>query len=401
MGVEMQDPYAWLDEATNEAFQWQRCEREKTEDYFSALPAFGTMYESYAMSSPSLKIYGVSAAGGQTYWGQYESQLAMMEFLTSPTGIDVEEGTRLAVLQLEPIRCSLYASPDGSACAVVTPADQGPSAVDIFRRDGTPVPGVGRKVRHGSPIAWLPDSSGFCYLRPQQEEGPSRAFQVTLATAAETELPFRAHRIFASTDGAALVISQWRTGRGSDLAVAPMRGNQVGTPVDIVQNIRWAGDASGDQIFWCDKEREGPGFVVQTATLENPRSHRDLFAFTRGTLVDLEAIGASIVVEALVDGAAALYVYDHLGQDQRELVLPGPGSIQYFTADGPGHALVVFNSPVHECTVLRYDLESGRGTTVYQDTSTLDPALYSCTREWAIADDGTRIPMFVVQRGGS
>ncbi len=122
----------------------------------------------------------------------------------------------------------------------------------------------------------------------------------------------------------------------------------------------------------------------------------------RDVLTAVRMAGDRFVTVWLTDAHNKLRVYRLDGRLEREIPLPGIGSIGGLSAkrrikDEVFYAFTSFTTPT---TIYRYDAVNGRSTVFRQPKVAFRPADYETVQVFYPSKDGTRIPMFLSYRKG-
>ncbi|HEV2114087.1 MAG TPA: S9 family peptidase, partial [Terriglobales bacterium] len=119
------------------------------------------------------------------------------------------------------------------------------------------------------------------------------------------------------------------------------------------------------------------------------------------TLESAQLIDGKLVLSYLKDAHAQLKVTGLDGKSQREVALPGLGTVDmspaYSTDTEMFYSFTSYTSPA---VIYRYDLRSNRSAIYRQSKLSFDPSQYESEQVFYNSKDGTRVPMFLVHRKG-
>ena len=282
---------------------------------------------------------------------------------------------------------------------------------------------VGRAVSPGrpTPVAWLPDDSGYYYVHGSATE-TTRQVRIHLlnddatADAVVFETPLRQLAVMISPDGRWLVIS---------CAPGAQRGNRVyladltdpsapaelrlvydGTIDDTQSLIKFGphnsmyaittGDAPGGRI--CRIHPERPTYDAWR-TIITPRSGDVLTGCT--ALVEPRDGELRFLVSATAQGHPRLTLHKAYGERLATLPVPGVGPAtltNLSSAPGePSHASFLYASFTTPAGVYRFDLADRRihRDSVAGDVSPLDD-IATVRHVSYTSDDGTEVPLYLV-----
>ena len=111
--------------------------------------------------------------------------------------------------------------------------------------------------------------------------------------------------------------------------------------------------------------------------------------------------GGKIFAEYLIDAKSAVKQYDLQGKLEREVDLPGIGSVSGFGAKRDDKDLYYsFTSFTSPSTIYHYDIASGKSTLYIQPKVDFDPDAYETKQIFYTSKDGTKVPMFIVHKKG-
>ncbi len=123
---------------------------------------------------------------------------------------------------------------------------------------------------------------------------------------------------------------------------------------------------------------------------------------TEAVLQGAAVWGGKLFAQYEQNATSQLRIFDLEGKIQKELALPALGTV--FGSEGKWnhdeifYGFVSFTVPP---TVYRYDLKTGSASVWAKvDAPSIDPAAYEVKQEWFHSKDGTRVPMFVVNKKG-
>ncbi|HRZ78006.1 MAG TPA: prolyl oligopeptidase family serine peptidase, partial [Bacteroidales bacterium] len=116
--------------------------------------------------------------------------------------------------------------------------------------------------------------------------------------------------------------------------------------------------------------------------------------------------GASVYGDRLVttyikDATSRVYIYTLDGILERELMLPGLGSLGSLSGQKASNELFYsFTSFTFPNAIYRYDLGTGEGALYKEAAIDFDGDAYETKQVFYTSKDGTRVPMFIVHRKG-
>jgi oligopeptidase B len=264
--------------------------------------------------------------------------------------------------------------------------------------------------------AWSLDASMLFYLTVDEAWRPYRVWRHRIGTpAAADELVYEEtderfwvgveltrSRRFIQIDLHSSVTSEARLIPAGDPTAAPLlvapRRQGLEYYVDH--------DATGDRLLILHNDG-AEDFALAWASLDAPRDWRPLIEHTPGVrLAAVDAFAGQLVVSLRHDGLTAVRVLPLDGSDAYDIAFPEPiyrvavgSNPEYET----GWLRLQYTSLVTPESVYDYELAS-RELVLRKRQPVLgdfDPEDYEQHREWAVAEDGTRIPISLVCRKGT
>ena len=129
---------------------------------------------------------------------------------------------------------------------------------------------------------------------------------------------------------------------------------------------------------------------------------KEIIPQTDAVLQGASAWGGELFAQYEQNASSQLKTFDLNGDHLSDLMLPAIGTV--YQSDGKWdrdeifYGFMSFTVPP---TVYRYDLKT-KATTLWAkvDAPAIDPAAYEVNQEWYHSKDGTRVPMFIVNKKG-
>ena len=132
-----------------------------------------------------------------------------------------------------------------------------------------------------------------------------------------------------------------------------------------------------------------------------PANWTDVIPEREHLLESVSTVGGGLIATYLERATNKVYRFDYDGTGERELELPGLGSVGGFGGERDDEeTFYTFTSFVYPPTIFRYDLASGESEVFYETELAFDPGEYVERQVTYESADGTPISMFVVHREG-
>ncbi len=271
-------------------------------------------------------------------------------------------------------------------------------------------------VRYAA-VAWLKDSSGFYYTRmPKpgtvsfEDENYHRAVYFhALGTNPDVDpVVFKpANKVawasaYSSSDKSILFItvSEGAAGR-NDLYFMALEPFELGLkPEVLVADVDASFNADVvDGRLYVLTNHNAPKFKLMRGNLEQPdlSNWSEMIAEAEHVLESFELVGGKLIVLRSVDVTSRMDVHDLDGLLEREIALPGLGSVVgWFGRYDSSEMFYAFQSFTLPQTIFSHDLITLESKIIFQAESSMDLSCYETRQEFFISKDGTRVPMFIV-----
>ena len=425
-GVEVADPYRWLEDPDSpESRQWIEAQNRVTRSVLDAIPEREALEErlsqlwNYPKRGPS-DIVGDSRVFSHNDGLQNQSVIYRQrageepEVLLDPNTLSADGTVALAGLEF---------SDDGALLAYSI--SRGGSDWQEWRvRDAASGIDLDEVLKWSkfSGASWAPDRSGFFYCRyPAPAEGDEleavnehmKVYFHAVGTSQDNdrlvyELPAFPRRGFAPTvteDGRYLVITVWEgTDRRNLVHYRPLK--PADAPVvelisDLVADYQFLGNE--EETFYFLTGDDAPQARVIAIDVTRPeREHwREVIAERSEKLESASIHAGRLVLTYLADASHRVRIHGLDGRFQRELPLPGIGSVSGFTGKASASsASFSFSSFLSPPTIYRYHFDEERLDVEFQAELDFDFSAYETRRMFARSKDGTAVPFFLVGKRG-
>jgi prolyl oligopeptidase len=156
-------------------------------------------------------------------------------------------------------------------------------------------------------------------------------------------------------------------------------------------------------LFWFQTDLDAPRGRVIAIDIRAPAraSWREVIPEAAETLEGVSLVGDRFIARYLKDAHARVRVFALDGTHERDVVLPGLGTVEGFggrrTDKETFYSFTGFTTPT---TIYRYDVTTGESTVFRRPRVDFDPDDYETTQVFYPSMDGTRVPMFITHRKG-
>jgi prolyl oligopeptidase len=427
-GTRVKDPYRWLeDDNSAETRAWVEAQNALTFAYLGRIPERKTLearltrlwdHERYGLPSqegPWLVYSRNRGLQNQAVLHRAKGEDAEPEVLLDPNTLSADGTVALGGASF---------SDDGSRLAWA--ASSGGSDWREWRvrevATGRDLPDLLRWSKF-SGAAWKKDGSGFYYSRyaaPREGDalkGVNQNHQVyfhAIGTAQERDAlvyqrpdhPDWNLRADVTEDGRFLLLYQVQ---GTDPRKRVFL-QDLADPEGAIAPFLDAYDAdyqvvgNDGELFYVRTDKDAPRYRLVAIERRRPQPGSWKVVLPehpgRGVLSSVRLVGERFVVVWERDAHDTLEIRGKQGGLEREVKLPGLGSVSVSGRRRDGSFFYLFTSFVYPTTSYRCDPATGASRVFRQPKVDFDPAAYETAQVFYPSKDGTRIPMFVTARKG-
>jgi prolyl oligopeptidase len=423
-GVKIVDDYRWLEDGTSaETQKWVAAEMAYTRSVLDPLPGRDAIHKRLTelLSIGSLTQPQI---GGKYYFYTRREGMQNQPVLYVREGVDGKDRVLVDANQLAAdgtIALDWYqASENGKYLAYGTsPSGSEMSTLHIIEtKTGTALPDTIERTRACS-IAWMLDNSGFYYTRypkkgdvPEGQEMYNRhVFYHELGTNPDTDTkifgegrdPEDWPSVSLDNDGRLLLITVAQGWTKSELFLMDLKKGTPPTRITTGKNFLYGASAYNGRLYITTNE-DAPRYRVFVAEAGNYERDdwNEIIPQTGSVLQGVGVWGGKLFAQYEQNATSQLKIFNIDGTMLKDLALPALGTV--FGSDGKWdrdeifYGFLSFTVPP---TVYRYDLKTGATTQWAKvDAPSIDPSAYEVNQEWYHSKDGTRVPMFVVNKKG-
>ena len=423
-GVKIVDNYRWLEDGTSpETQKWVAEEMAYTRGVLDPLPGRDAIHKRLT-ELLSIGSLTQPQMGGKYYFYTRREGMQNQPVLYVREGVDGKDRVLVDANQLAAdgtIALDWYqASENGKYLAYGTsPSGSEMSTLHIIEtKTGTALPDTIERTRACS-IAWMLDNSGFYYTRypkkgdvPEGQEMYNRhVFYHELGTDPETDTkifgegrdPEDWPNVSLDNDGQLLLIAVEQGWTKSELFLMDLKKGTPPTRITTGKNFLYDGSVYNGRLYITTNE-DAPRYRVFVAEAGNYERDdwKEIIPQTGSVLQGVGVWGGKLFTQYEQNATSQLKIFNIDGTMIKELTLPALGTV--FGSDGKWdrdeifYGFLSFTVPP---TVYRYDLKSGTTSQWAKvDAPSIDPSAYEVNQEWFHSKDGTRVPMFIVNKKG-
>jgi prolyl oligopeptidase len=426
-GTKVADPYRWLEDSSSAATQeWIAAQNQLTQSYLSEIPARIALrerlttlwnYERYSVPFREGERFFISRNDGL----QSQAVLYTMaklddvpQLLLDPNTLAADGTVALA---------GMAVSPDGRYLAYGTAASGSDWNTWKIRDidSGKDLADELAWVKF-SGASWSKDGKGFFYSR---YAAPSEATKLadtnyfqklyyhqigTLQSADVLVYDRPDHKDWGfdgtvTDDGAYLIITIWQgTERKSRVYYKNLaQANNPVLPLLDDFDAAYSFIDNNGPVFLFRTDKDAPRGRIVAIDVRKPgvADWKELVPEAAETLLSANLIGNRLIGSYLQDAHSQIKVFDLNGVFQHDVALPGLGTASGFGGKRDeattSYSYTGFTTPI---TIYRYDIATDTSSVIRQPNVAFDPADYETRQVFYRSKDGTRVPMFIVNRKG-
>jgi prolyl oligopeptidase len=423
-GVEVSDPYRWLEDVKDPAVQAWMAEQDRTaREALAALPGrerlrrrFRELYYVDAVSAPVHRggryFYTRRHADREkaiVYWR--EGKQGEERVLLDPNRMSADGSTSLGVwVPTYDGRTVAYAirphNADEATLYVMDVASGTVSAVDVIEG-----------AKYATP-AWTPAGDGFYYTWLPTDPGvpvadrPGRAelryHQIGRPAASDRQVhpstgnPQTFLTVDLSRDGRWLFAYVSHGWNATDVYLRDLAGaDPAWRPLVVGQDALYAVEAWQGRFYIVTNEG-APRFRVMRAEADRPEraAWREIVPENRAAVIEeMRVLGGHLVLSYLENATSRLEVRALGGERVREVAVPPLGSTFGLVGNpDEDEAFYGYQSFTTAPEVHSLSVRTGATTLWSAVKVPVDPSAYQVEQVWYPSRDGTRVSMFIVRR---
>lgn len=217
--------------------------------------------------------------------------------------------------------------------------------------------------------------------------------------------PLHFHSVDITDDESTLMVMGGGAGNGNSLFIKDLTNpnSQWVTVEDSQDNDISVIDARDGKLY-IFTSAGAPKYRIVTADIKAPQraNWKELVPENKdAVLVDARFAGDKLILTYDKDASHHAYVFSKDGKMEREIKLPGYGTLSFSTNSKDPEAFYSFTSFTTPATIMRYNAETG-DTKLHQSTKlqNFNPDDYITEQVFYPSKDGTKIPMFITYKKG-
>lgn len=428
-GTQVADPYRWLEDTDSEATAaWVEAQNTVTFGVLDKLPKRDA-FKDRLTEIWNYERYSVPSKRGNRYFFRKNDGLQNQSVLYVQEGLN---GTPRVLIDPNTLSddgtvslASTSVSPDGQWLAYAL-ADGGSDWRSVRVKNiasGEDLLGSLENIKF-SGMEWTKDSRGFFYSRYPGKDGTfddlanQKLYYHRIGTLQSEDVlvherpdqPKWGFYANVTEDGRHALIGTWKGAESKNrLALLDLKDPdfpQFDGPIvpivdDFESRYEYEGSA-GDEVFLFTTENAPRGKIVAVNVQKPAKKHwRTVRAEDADTIEGIGFVGGKLIVIAMRDAAHRMHVLNTSGKVEREIKLPGLGSISAISGEADDTELFFgYESYLQPDTNYRTDLATGKVEVFQQPQIDFDTSRFATEQVFYTSKDGTRVPMFITYKKG-
>ena len=426
-GIEVKDPYRWLEDPDSEETKaWVREQNQVTTDYLSQISSREGI-KSRLTELWNYEKYSSPFKRGERYFYFKNDGLQNQSVLYTLQSLDGEPSVLLDPNQLSEdgtIALSGIAISDNGQYLAYGLSTAGSDWVEYFVKDiitGEQLSDHLKWIKF-SGASWTKDHQGFFYSRYAEPNEATKLEDVNyfqklyyhrLGTEQVEDILIYERSDqkewgFAgdvTEDGKYLIISVWLGTDSKNLVFYKNLAEPESEVVELISEFEASYsviDNDGDR-FWVKTDLDAPRGRVIEINLEQPEkaNWQEIIPESPETLRGIGLLNNQFVASYLKDARSQIKIFALDGSFIREVKLPGIGSAGGFGGKrADTETFYTFTSFTTPATIYSYDMVTGESKVFRQPQVDFNPGDYLTEQVFCPSKDGTAIPLFITYKKG-
>ena len=421
-GIKIADPYRWLeDDHSEETKAWVTEQNKVTFGYLESIPFRDALKKRYTKLFNYPK-YGAPFKAGEKYYFFKNDGLQNQSVMYVKDKLDSE-----AKLFLDPNKLSedgtkslssLSFSEDGKWFAYGI-SSGGSDWDDFFVMNAL----SGEKLNDHlkwikfSGMAWK--GEGFYYSRYPQPEGSELSTKNQFSKVyyhkvgddqsndvvvyEDSSKPNRGFYAGTTEDERFLIISfsEGTNNNGWLMKDFSDPNNMFISIVDDLNNNYSVIDNIGEKLLVLT-DYNAPKYRLILVDPKNParENWKDVIPEKENVLQSIQILGEKLLATYMQDASHHVYLFDLNGNPEGEIVLPSLGTVDFRGKRGDNTAFYTFTSFTYPGTIYKFDVTTKKSELYQQIELDFDFTNYETKQVFYKSTDGTKVPMFIVNKKG-
>lgn len=157
----------------------------------------------------------------------------------------------------------------------------------------------------------------------------------------------------------------------------------------------------GNLLVYTDHGAAKRRLILVDPKHGDEKNWKDIIPEGKDFLESVSAAGGKLFATYLKDVSSIVFQLDRSGKGEREIKLPGIGTVTGFGGEKDDKILFyTFTSFIYPPTIFKYDIASGKSDVFRKPNVKFNPDDYETKQVFYPSKDGTKIPMFIIHKKG-
>ncbi|HYK35377.1 prolyl oligopeptidase family serine peptidase [Alloacidobacterium sp.] len=419
-GVEIADPYRWLEDAKSpQTRAWIDLQIKYTDDYLSQIKNRSQIVDGLTKLQ-RVDVYSVPREyGGRIFFekrlaDENQSSIYMREGWTS-ADIRLVDATKLSADQNTSVTINDISSDGKMLVYGVRQGGADEESVHILNVDTRQDLSDSLPSARYFGVALSPDKEGIYYARFTHEGTTIHYHKLGTPIADDPMLFGKEYR--GEKLGELELISVGVTDNGRYLMIRISRGVPATREDILVKDLRkpdseivplvYGIEARtsavniGDRFFLSTDYNAANKRIVEAKPGESPEQWKIVISEGKDVIDGFNIVGGKLFVRRLHDVKTETSIYSLDGKQIGQITYPGIGSgTDLIGRPEQKTGFYVFQSFILPPTIYRYDTKTGKSDIFFQPKVPFDTSQYEIKQVFYTSKDGTRVPMFIAGKKG-
>lgn len=422
-GVEVADPYRWLeDDRSEQTAEWVGAQNKVTFGYLNSIP-FRNKIEERLTKLWNYKKEGAPQKHGNYYYTYKNDGLQNQWIIYRKKGLDGEEGIFLDPNTFsEDATTSLAGTSftkDGSLLAYsISEGGSDWRKIIVLNTEDKSMVGDTLKDVKFSGVSWK-GNEGFYYSSYDKPKGSElsaktqehKLYYHQLGTSQSedklifggSETPRRYIGGSVSDDEKYLFITAANSTSGNELYIKDLsvENSPIVPIVTGFESEHYVLDNKDDKLLIVTNlDAPNQRLVQVSANDPSTENYEDVIPETENVL-SVSTAGGNIFANYMVDVKTEIHQFDYEGNKIRQVELPGIGTAGGFGGEKEDSTLYYsFTSFTYPSAIFKYNIKEGTSELYWKPAIDFDPEAYVTEQVFYESKDGTKIPMFITYKKG-
>jgi prolyl oligopeptidase len=412
-GVEIVDPYRWLEEQdSEETHKWVAAENAYSHSLLDGLPMrerahkrLMEMYHHDSMSSPGEEggyyfFYKKGADQDLSSIYRRKGATGADELLIDPLPMSADHTTSVVFEDI---------ATDGSLMLYgVRRGGEDETEIHVLdvnhHRD---LPDVLPRALYAG-TSWKKDKSGFYYSLGRRDTGKRIYFHALGSDPAKDAMVFGEGygpetwlSPYASEDGKYFMVDVQAGWATNELFIR--NANEDGPFHPLITGIKahFQPQFAGDFLI-VETDWQAPHKRMLKIDLRDPKPEKwqEIVPAAEDAIEGFSVIGGKLFVNYLHNVTSRIAIFSLEGKPLGEVALPSAGSASLFGHWDRDEGILYFASYTTPPSTFRYSVSTGKRELWYRAPVPFDSDRYEMQQVWYSSKDSTRVPMFLIHRKG-